>query len=162
MTDVWRAVLRDAPEYDLEDVFGHAAALGAPADFGEMVLAAAGPGDDETRRTLIERLTLDPALAEAVDVSRMHGALRHVLESNCLGSVGFWILDDGLRLDASWCKGGLVDRAHVAAIDGFPLVDSPAEVTAAIASKCGTEDALRFETLDGQSFDVACGEAFAP
>ena len=162
MTDVWRAVLRDAPEYDLDDVFGHAAALGAPADFREMVLAASGPGEDETRRALIERLALNPTLAEAVWVARMHGALRHVLESNCLGAVGFWILDDGLRLDATWCQGGLVDRAHVAAIDGFPLVDSPAEVTAAIARKCGTEDALRFETLDGQSFDVTCGEAFTP
>jgi len=162
MTDVWRAVLRDAPEYDLDDVFGHAEALGAPADFREMVLAAAGPGEDETRRALIERLALDPTLATAVEVGRMRGALRHVLESNCLGSVGFWILDDGLRLDATWCKGGLVDRAHVVAIDGLPLVDSPAEVTAAIAGKCGTEDALRFETLDGQSFGVTCGEALSP
>ncbi len=162
MTDVWRAVLMDAPEYDLDDVFGHAAALGAPADFREMVLAAAGPGDDETRRALIERLALDPTLAEAVEVARMHGALRHVLESNCLGAVGFWILDDGLRLDATWCKGGLVDRAHVVAIDDFSLVDSPADVTAAVTRKCGTEGALRFETLDGQSFEVSCGEAFAP
>lgn len=162
MTDVWRAVLMDAPEYDLEDVFGHAAALGAPGDFREMVLAAAGPGDDETRRALIERLALDPTLAEAVEVARMHGALRHVLESNCLGAVGFWILDDGLRLDAAWCKGGLVDRAHVVAIDDFSLVDSPADVTAAVTRKCGTEGALRFETLDGQSFEVSCGETFTP
>ena len=162
MTDVWRAVLRDASEYDLEDVFGHAAELGAPADFREMVFAAARPSADESRHALIERLDLDPTLVDAIAVTRMHGAVRHILHSNCLGAVGFWILEAGLRLDAAWCKGGLVDRADIAAIDGFSLVDSPAEVTTTITKKCGTESTLRFGTLDGQSFEVTCGKPLVP
>ena len=152
MREVWKAVLQRRIEYSLDDVLAAARELGAPPDFRDMVLSVIDAPDTATRKFVVDRLGLDHTYFVGLELRR---GLKHVLRANCPGRHGFWELDEGLRLDAPDCGGGLVHKAIVAAIDDIPLADATAAADA-IAEKCGTEEPLEFSGPAGDSFVVRC------
>lgn len=152
MREVWKGVLQRKVEYGLDDFFAVARELGAPPDFPDLVLSVIDASDTAMRKSVVDRLDLDHARFIGLELRR---GLKHVLRSNCPGRYGFWELDEGLRIDAPNCGGGLVDKAVVFAIDGIPLAEATA-ATLSIVEKCGTGEPLEFSGPAGDSFNVRC------